>query len=356
MLLLAMPVAAGPTPTVSPSPSPVQLIESASPTSPQDKAIRTATVWLKLYDLDHRASALYSPNGREVIPAGEHIEFVFKDGSSQTIPYLDGSVSTDKPDGAPFLFRVYSPQFGYILGFSRVGIGWPAFFHVPVKGSEVGLSGIYSQLYTGPRDPFTGIDIPPLIADDHLQPTYSTFAQTLPNNLPLVSRATAIYEEGNALHDLGLESDRFGTATINTYPSLSAVWGDYPALYSTEVGFFREAAPVGPLKLVVSCDGYGSDEVNFTVQDRVTYMWRPLLSPATREINQSGPTPSELMNMIALTPEEGDFIRETALREKLLGQSRLFTNLAKASDANGDGCIDAADYQVVVDRMAPEAR
>ena len=36
---------------------------------------------------------------------------------------------------------------------------------------------------------------------------------------------------------------------------------------------------------------------------------------------------------------------EPAIREKLLGQCELFTNLKHAADRNGDKVLDIADYQ-----------
>ncbi len=342
-LLLATPAFAGPTatPTVSPSPT-----EGGSPT----KLIGLPTFTPPPGNLLSISPALYDIEGKEGVPSlgsptldGKYFEYQFKGEPPVRLPGQTGSFEyIEKPSGTPFLFRIHADQFGTLVGFGRLS-GHP-YVVIPVKGSEVGIQ-MRSEIWDPTASEEMEIGADSFVADSTSHP--SVLLDFVPSTKARGYAFVVEYLAGNALEDLDYQEHRFPAGSIGA--------GYFPDLLWTSQTFshpsshtFGDKSPVGPLRLTLGADGLTSDTVSIVGSDNMYFEWHPLLTPT------AGPSVAEMVGLSDLSAEEGDFIREVGIREGLLGESRCFTNLLAASDVNGDGCLDAADYQVVVSRMATE--
>ena len=344
-LLLATSAFAGPmaTPTVSPSPT-----EGGSPT----KLIGLPTFTPPPGNLLSISPALYDIEGKEGVPSlgspslsGKYFEYQFKGEPPVRLPGQTGSFEyIEKPSGTPFLYRVHADQFGTIVGFGRLS-GHP-YVVIPVKGSEVGIH-MRSEIWDPTASEEMEIGADSFIADSISHP--SVVLDFVPGTNARGYAFVVEYLAGNALEDLDYQEHRFPAGSIGAGHIPGILWTSQ-VFSSPSSHTFGDKSPVGPLRLTLGADGLTSDTVSFVGSDNMYFEWHPLLTPAT------GPSVAAMVGLASLSAEEGDFIREAGVREDLLGESRCVTNLLGASDVNGDGCLDAADYQTVISRMAAEAR
>ncbi len=278
--------------------------------------------------------------------AGRYLEYQL---AGTEVVHLDGSsgvrLSTGRSAGTPYAFRTYTPQHGSIRGFCRVGVsGW---FTVPVPASSLGLTN-------GPsKEPYGGT--PPgghgtamscandvFLADSRLVPSTAIPVMLIPNGSSRTPTFTAEYLAGNSSHaSIGTETFSFPTGWFQVAGVWFVIWG-YEESPSPYVVYVPEHLPLGGIKGTLELTGYSPDTVEWEAEDLFGVRWIPLLSAIPGSVDS--PSPSEILDLNTLGVLEGAFILKPAIREKLLGQSELFTNLKAASDLNQDGVLDASDF------------
>ena len=269
-------------------------------------------------------------------------EVVRKDGIHIYATAVDATV------GTPYWFRVHATQFGSILGFSRVnGSGNYARFTVPVLASSLGLTNGPSKEPYGGTPPgghgtvMSGYDNT-FLADSKLVPSTAIPVMLIPDGSSRTPKFTAEYLVGNASHDtVGIETMSFPTGWFQVDGAWFVVWG-YEESPAPFIVYVPEHLPLGGIRGTLELTGYSSDSVEWVAEDLYGVRWIPLLSSIPGSVDS--PSPSQILDLNTLGVLEGAFILEPAIREKLLGQSELFTNLKAASDLNQDGVLDAADF------------
>ncbi len=338
-----------PTPTVSPSPSPA--VNCSDSSSPGQVASRVGDwnyyrVLANLYYDSDKVVGMFP----EYPGAGPNsfIEYQFP---NEQVIRVDGELSfgnaTQLPIGTPIAFHCYSDWFGHLRGFERVRANpSPVYFVIPVSASALGVGPLvqnYTSTPPGGHGLGLGTSEQVLVGDSNTAPTAALVASSLPGMENLVPSVHVEYLDGNSSNEMvGQETFQFPRGLFSSVPSWVLVWGFEldPLPYAI---YTPSHLPLGPARAWFRLSGYQDDVATVELSDLKSRRWTPLLGAT---FDKPGyPTPSEAAGIATLTAEEGDFILEPAIREKLLGQCELFTNLKHASDRNGDKVLDIADYQ-----------
>jgi hypothetical protein len=278
--------------------------------------------------------------------AGRYLEYQL---AGTEVVHLDGSsgvrLSTGRSAGTPYAFHTYTPQHGSIRGFGRVGVsGW---FTVPVPASSLGLTNGPSKVPYGGTPPGGHGTVMScydntFLADSKLVPSTAIPVMLIPDGSSRTPMFTAEYLVGNTSHDtVGIETMSFPTGWFQVDGAWFVVWG-YEESPAPFIVYVPEHLPLGGIRGTLELTGYASDSVEWVAEDLYGVRWIPLLSSIPGSVDS--PSPSQILDLNTLGILEGAFILEPAIREKLLGQSELFTNLKAASDLNHDGVLDAADF------------
>ena len=351
-------VAETPTPTVSPSPT--SIIESEDRTVTEQPP-RSSNYFLVVADIFYDSDKVVGmfPTYLGAGP-NSYIEYQFR-GDEIVRKNLLGSFGgpTSKPLGEPFAFHSYSDWFGHIRGFERVRQNpSPLFFIIPLSASEHGVEPVvldFNGTPPGGHGTGVGTGLVQYLSDSSHCPSVAVSVEIMPGMESLTPSITAEYLPGNSSHlSIGQETFYLPEGLFAVAAGWVVAWG-FEEQPSVGVVYVPSHLPLGPLKITHRLDGYVDDFATVELADLKERRWSPLLGAT---FDKPGyPTPSEAYGIATLTAEEGDFIMEPAIREKLLGQCELFTNLKHASDRNGDKVLDIADYQklmVEVGRVSSE--
>ncbi len=317
------------TPTVSPSP----LAE------PRSAASRLASNYVNVAMLFYDTEGRVGIGGPHAEPYVDWIEYQFAGEEPVRVDTSGGITEpTTHAVGTPFTFVIHRQTFEPVRGFNRVRPGYDVvWFVIPVKSSETPIM-MEVEDYNPSQNPEMGVWCDFWASDSQLLPAPSTDYYPSPANSAFKVRAT--YLQGNALEATGEDSHTFAAGAVDLDDKPSVYWSSLTV--SSPHGFvFRPEVPVGELVVAISASGWGEDSVRLVGASEKFYHWRPLLVP------EPAGSIAAWAGIDTLTQGEGEFIQEIGIREDLLKISRTTTNLLKVSDVNGDGCIDAADYQAL---------
>ena len=323
--------ARGQTPVATPTVSPSPLAE------PRTAGSRLASNYVNVATLFYDTEGRVGIGGPHAEPYVDWIEYQFA-GEEPVRVDTSGGITEPTPHavGTPFAFIIHGPTFEPVRGFNRVRPGYDVvWFVIPVKSSETPLK-IEVEDYNPSQNPEMGVWCDFWSGDSKAFPAPAT--DYYPNPASSTFTVKAEYLPGNALEAIGEESHTFATGSVDLSHKPSVYWSSLAISYP-DTYVFRPEVPVGELVLRIGAVGWGDDSVRFAASSEKAYHWRPLLVP------EPAGSIAAWAGIDTLTQGEGEFIQEIGIREDLLKISQTTTNLLKVSDVNGDGCIDAADYQ-----------
>lgn len=323
--------ARGQTPVATPTVSPSPLAE------PRSAASRLAANYVNVATLFYDTEGRVGIGGPHAEPYVDWIEYQFA-GEEPVRVVTQGGITepTSHAVGTPFAFLIHGPTFEPVRGFNRVRPGYDVvWFVIPVKSSETPIK-MEVEDYNPSQNPEMGARCDFWSGDSRALPAPAT--EYHPNPASSTFTVKAAYLPGNALEAIGEESHAFVTGAVDLERKPIVFWSSHSTSYPN-IYVFRPDIPVGELELSISASGWGEDVVRFAASSEKAYYWKPLLIP------EPAGSIAAWAEIDTLASGEGKFIQEIGIREDLLKISQTTTNLLKVSDVNGDGCIDAADYQ-----------